>query len=123
MPPPGSRGREATRVHKTTPDGLGSPEATPRVNGYGAASGAACSRPVPAERTQAAVAAVQRRLPGRFGRRDGPGGSDARSRAGRPGAPGGGHEAQTRRETEQRQGVAEDGEEPLHRGLPGESSS
>lgn len=57
MPPPGSRGREATRVHKTTPDGLGSPEATPRVNGYGAASGAACSRPVPAERTQAAVAA------------------------------------------------------------------
>ncbi len=44
MPPSGSSGRGARRVQSTAPPGVGSPEATPRVNGSSAKRGRSVTR-------------------------------------------------------------------------------
>jgi len=44
MPPPGSSGSGARRVHSTTPVGDGSPDATPSANGFPANGGVANAR-------------------------------------------------------------------------------
>src|SRR5215210_4509429 len=44
MPPPGSSGSGARRVHSTTPFGVGSPDATPSENGFPANGGVAKAR-------------------------------------------------------------------------------
>ena len=43
MPPPGASGSGASRVHRTTPSSVGSPDATPSVNGDRSKRGRVCS--------------------------------------------------------------------------------
>jgi imidazolonepropionase-like amidohydrolase len=59
MPPPGSRGAGASRVHNTTEFGVGYPEATPSVKGLDAKTGFAAARRIRGADTPAAVKASE----------------------------------------------------------------
>ena len=57
MPPPASSGRGARRVHSTTLSGAGSPEATPRENGYAGSLSPAVTAPARRDEDRHAAAA------------------------------------------------------------------